>query len=259
MFPFLNIFGLHIPMYGLLLAAGFLICGFLAFFRTRKRGMVGENLIIIAAFLFGFAMLGGMLFYVFVTYTPEEIWALIRAGNWTALSGIVFYGAVIGGIIGAFLGSKVAKDDLRDYMDIIVPLIPLGHAIGRIGCFCAGCCYGRPTDSPIGIVYTHPVTDTPTGIPLLPVPLFEAAFNLLLFGFLMVLSARTRSRYLTTFWYCLLYGAGRFVLEFFRYDSIRGMAGGLSTSQWISLGLIAGALIAALLYKGYQRGKRAAA
>ena len=142
---------------------------------------------------------------------------------------------------------------MRDYLDIVVPVIPLGHAIGRIGCLCAGCCYGRPTDSAIGVVYTQPVGGAPTGVPLLPVPLFESAANLVIFGILMLISHKSKSRYLTTFLYCILYGITRFVLEFFRYDSIRGVTGGLSTSQWISLGLIAGALIAAVCYRIYKR------
>ena len=254
MCPYLHIFGLEVPMYGLMMAIGFLTCSVIAWVRTRKRGLVGENLIIIAAMVLLFALIGGMLFFLLVTYTPEQIIGFIREGKWDMLvGGIVFYGALIGGVIGAWIGSKIAKDDIRNYLDIVVPVIPLGHAIGRIGCLCAGCCYGRPTDSAIGVVYTEPAGGAPTGIPLLPTQLFESAANLVIFAILMIVSAKTRSKYLTTFLYCILYGITRFVLEFFRYDSIRGMAGGLSTSQWISLGLIAGALIAAACYKLYKK------
>lgn len=253
MLPFIHVFHLNIPMYGLMMAVAFLLCGFLCYFRTKKRGKIGENLIIIAAFIFGFAMIGGVLLFVLVTYTPEQILQLIRQGDWESLlhGGIVFYGALIGGIIGAFLGSLVARDDLRDYLDIVVPVIPLGHAIGRIGCFCAGCCYGRPTDSILGVVYTQSVGGAPVGIRLLPVQLMESAALLVLFVILMIVSHHTSSRYLTTVLYCILYGIIRFVLEFFRYDSIRGIAGGLSTSQWISLGLVAGAVLFSIVYHRY--------
>lgn len=243
-------------MYGLMMAIGFLTCSVIAWFRTRKRGMIGENLIIIAAMVLLFALIGGMLFFLLVTYTPEQIIRLIREGKWDMLmGGIVFYGALIGGVFGAWIGSKIARDDIRNYLDIVVPVIPLGHAIGRIGCLCAGCCYGRPTDSAIGVVYTEPVGGAPTGVPLLPTQLFESAANLVIFVILMIVSGRTRSKYLTTFLYCILYGTIRFVLEFFRYDSIRGSAGGLSTSQWISLGLIAGAIIAAVCYHLFKRNR----
>ena len=73
MYPYLNVFFINIPMYGLMLAAGFLVCGFICWHRTRKRGKQGENLIIIAAMLFLFALLGGMLLYDLVTYSPDEI------------------------------------------------------------------------------------------------------------------------------------------------------------------------------------------
>lgn len=259
MCPFLHIFGIQIPMYGLLMAAAFLLCSFIAWYRTRKRGLQGENLIIIAALVLLFAMIGGMLLYDLVTYSPEQIAELIREGDWDPLlgGGIVFYGALIGSILGAWIGSKIAKDDIRNYLDIVVPVIPLGHAIGRVGCLCAGCCYGQPTDSPIGVIYTDPISDVPTGIPLLPVQLFESAANLVIFGILMAVSHKTKSRYLTTFLYLILYGVTRFILEFFRYDSIRGSAGGLSTSQWISLGLIAADLIAAACYQMYKHRRTA--
>ena len=251
MLPYLHLFGLTIPMYGLMLAAAFLLCGFLSWHRARKRGLLGENLIIIAAFVFLFAMIGGGLLYDLVTYSPEQILAFIRAGEWTYLlkGGIVFYGGLIGGVIGGFVGSKVAKDDLRNYLDVVVPVLPLGHAIGRIGCFCAGCCYGRPTLGSIGICYAHPISDAPTDVSLLPVQLMESCANLVIFVLLMLVSRKTRSRYLTTFLYGILYGVTRFVLEFFRYDSIRGTAGGLSTSQWVSIGLVAGSVLGAVMYR----------
>ena len=246
-------------MYGLMLALGFLLCGVIAWIRTRRRGLQGENLIIIAAMLFLFAMMGGILFYILVTYSPAAILEMIRKGRWDELfGGIVFYGALIGGVIGAFVGSKIARDDIRNYLDIVVPVIPLGHAIGRVGCLCAGCCYGAPTDSPIGVVYTHPIGGAPTGVALLPVQLFESAANLVIFAVLMTVSHKTKSKYLTTVLYCIFYGITRFILEFFRYDSIRGAAGGLSTSQWVSLGMIAGAIAASVIYRIWKHRKKEA-
>ena len=257
-------------MYGLMLAAAFLVCSFLSWIRTRKRGLPGENLIIIAAMVLLFALLGGELFFIFVTYSPKMILEIIRAGEWESLfGGIVFYGGLIGGVIGGFLGSIIARDDIRNYLDVVVPVLPLGHAIGRIGCFCAGCCFGWPTDSSIGVVYTEPVGGAPTGIKLLPVQLFESAVNLLIFAVLMIVSHKMVKkrdtadkigpRYLTTFLYCIFYGIARFSLEFFRYDSIRGSAAGLSTSQWVSVGLFAAGLIGVVIYAVYRKRLAAAA
>jgi len=255
MLPFIHVLNRDVPMYGIMLALGFVLVSVISFFRAIKRGLKGENLIIIAAFVLGFALIGGKLTYTFVTWSPAEIIHMVNQGDWENLlgGGIVFYGGLISGIIGAFLGSLVAKDDLRNYLDVVVPVIPLGHAIGRIGCLCAGCCYGRPTDSIIGIVYPQNIGGAPVGMELLPVPLLECTVNLMIFGVLMYVSAKTSSRYLTCILYCILYGIARFILEFFRYDTIRGIAGGLSTSQWISLGLIAGAIIMLFILKKYRR------
>ena len=276
MLPFINIFGLNIPIYGLMMVVGLIGGSCITYMRARRVGLIGENLIIILACALGCAILGGGLLYVLVTYTPSEIIALIKAGKWNALAGIVFYGALIGGTLGALLGSAIAGDDIRNYLDVVVPVIPLGHAFGRIGCFCAGCCYGRPTDSAIGVVYTQAIGGAPLGVRLLPVQLFEASADVILFIILMAVSARLRSgnmmtnradsvvndgsraavagiksRYLTTCLYCMLYGVARFILEFYRYDSIRGMAAGLSTSQWISIVFAAGGTVGLVFcYKG---------
>lgn len=243
MLPFINVFGLNIPMYGLMMAVGFIGGGGIAYIRARRVGLIGENLIIILACALGCAILGGGLLYVLVTYTPTEIIALIKEGNWNAMTGIVFYGALIGGTLGALLGSVIARDDIRNYLDVVVPIIPMGHAFGRIGCFCAGCCYGRPTDSAIGVIYTQAVGGAPPGVRLLPVQLFEAGGDIIIFLILISVSDKTKSRYLTTCLYCILYGIVRFILEFYRYDSIRGMAAGLSTSQWISIVLATGGVV----------------
>lgn len=245
MYPFLHIFGLHIPMYGLLMAVGFFGSALIAAVRTKKRGLCVENLIVMAAFALGFAMIGGGLLFVFATYSLTEIAEILKAGQWKLIfgGGIVFYGALIGGVIGAIVGSRIVKDDVRRYLDAAVPVIPLGHALGRVGCFCAGCCYGLPTDGKLGVVYTHPVGGAPTGIRLLPVQLFEAGADIVIFVILMLVSRKAKSRYTTSYLYCMLYGTVRFILEFFRYDSIRGSAWGLSTSQWVSIGLIVAAAV----------------
>ena len=251
---YINIFNIEIPVYGICLAAAFVICSVISYIRCVRRGMDGNNLIIIAAFVFGFALLCGGLLFMFVTYPLDEIIELIKHGDWDALmGGIVFYGGLAGGIVGAYIGSKIAMDDLRNYMDIVIPVVPLGQAIGRAGCFAAGCCFGRPTDSAIGVIYTDPMGTAPTGVSLLPVQLFESAACLIIFVILMIVSSKTVSRYLTTFLYCIMYGVTRFVLEFFRYDSIRGSAFGLSTSQWISLLMIVSACAAAVIVEGKMK------
>ncbi|MCL1952665.1 MAG: prolipoprotein diacylglyceryl transferase, partial [Oscillospiraceae bacterium] len=125
------------------------------------------------------------------------------------------------------------------------------HACGRVGCFCAGCCYGR--EAAWGIAFTH-APGAPNGVPLVPVQLFEAGFNLLLMAAILIFKPERRRPGLLLPLYLAAYAAARFVLEFFRGDSGRGVLL-LSTSQWISLLVILPAAIALFLRRnaGHSR------
>ena len=105
MYPIIYIFGKPIGTYGLLMVLGFLTAGYLAARKSRKHGLVPEDVIVVGAVAFGFAMLFGGLLFVFVTYPLDYILEQVRQGNFDIFfSGIVFYGALIGGIAGAVLG-----------------------------------------------------------------------------------------------------------------------------------------------------------
>jgi len=252
MFPYITIGTLTLPAYGVMMTSGILISGLLAFVRVKKAGLSGDDFLIIATCAVGLGLIGARLTYVFVSFSFTEIAAFIRSGQAGRLllqGGMVFYGGLAGGILGALLGTRLARALLTDFLNPVVPALPLAHAIGRIGCFCAGCCYGIPTDSWLGVVYTHPVGGAPTGVSLLPVQLFESGFNLLIFLFLIVFTKKTTPKTLVLPVYVICYGSIRFFLEYYRYDSVRGALLGLSTSQWFS---IAGVLLS-IAYIGYHR------
>jgi phosphatidylglycerol:prolipoprotein diacylglycerol transferase len=126
--------------------------------------------------------------------------------------------------------------------DAFAPGIALGHVIGRMGCFFAGCCYGRPTDVPWAITFTNQYAaanvGTPLNIPLHPTQLYEAGAELIILILLLVFERRGRSFPGRTFWgYMLMYGVTRFIIEFYRGDA-RGAIGAFSTSQFVSLVLV---------------------
>ena len=125
---------------------------------------------------------------------------------------------------------------------MLVPTLPLIHALGRVGCFCAGCCYGVEAAEPWGIPFTHAIA-APNGVPLLPVQLYECAAELMIFLFLLWYAPRAASKGGILRAYMLAYAPVRFVLEFFRGDVVRGIYGPLSTSQWISLAVMAAAIV----------------
>jgi len=128
--------------------------------------------------------------------------------------------------------------------DVIVPSLALGHSIGRIGCLMAGCCWGAACDLPWAITYTDPVAAERLGTPLFrpvhPFPIYEALFNFGLYLLLAALFKRRLAAGRVFATYLVLYGIGRFLLEWTRGDAMRGfvLGGILSTSQLISLGLI---------------------
>ena len=124
---------------------------------------------------------------------------------------------------------------------MLVPALPLVHAVGRVGCFCAGCCYGRAAPPPWGIAFTHAIAG-PNGVPLLPVQLWEAGAELVIFAFLLWYAGRAAGPGQMLRAYVFCYAPVRFVLEWFRGDPARGMYGPLSTSQWLSLVVLALAL-----------------
>ena len=143
------------------------------------------------------------------------------------MSGFVFYGGLFGAIIGLKLYSEIMKTDFHILTDIIAPIFPLFHAFGRIGCFFAGCCYGKD-------IYWGIAMEFSPKVPRIPVQLIESGYLFFITGFLFLLEKKMHKGNLL-FVYLFLYSIGRFILEFFRGDIIRGYWYGLSTSQWISV------------------------
>ena len=137
-------------------------------------------------------------------------------------------------------------------MPLLVPALALVAALGRVGCFCAGCCYGVECVSPVSVVFPAASLAAPPGVPRLPVQLFEAAVQLALFLALLWFTARPRRTRFAAEFYLACYCPARFVLEFFRGDVARGALWGLSTSQWLS----AAGFLAVSLYFFMRSGRK---
>ncbi len=152
----------------------------------------------------------------------------------------VFFGGLLGGMGAIILVCRKNKTPILPVFDIFAPALALGHAIGRVGCHLAGCCYGiemrhHPAFS---VIYPASSLGAPSGVPLLPVPLLEAAFLLALSIALIALYLRGNTPGMCVSAYIIAYSAWRFVIEFFRGDALRGVYGPLSTAQIISMGLL---------------------
>ncbi len=249
MLPYICFLGKTVRMYGLCIAVGMVVAGFFMAFECKKKKLLWENALIAMATAIGTGFIGSKILYLAVTFTPQELLEIIKQGKTHDIlsGGFVFYGGLICGVLGALLGIRVANCRMTDYENVLIKTVPLAHGFGRIGCFCAGCCYGKPTAGILHVIYSHPVSDAPVGVPLVPVQLYEALFNFILFFVLLAIDRKYPKNRILLPVYILAYSAERFIIEFFRYDAARGFWLGLSTSQWISAAVFAaGAVLLAV-------------
>ncbi len=242
MLPTINVFGLIVPMYGPLILLGCVLGILVAVYMPARRDVPKQDIFFGALYALLGTIIGAKLLYLAISL-PGLIEAH-GAAPWTLddvsylfKHGFVFYGGLIGAVGGIFAYGKQFRLRFWHLTDSLIPSVPLIHAIGRIGCFCAGCCYGRPMDPPWG-VYFSADSAAPFGVSLFPVQLAEAALNFMLFIALFVYSRKPRADRQLTGLYITGYGIIRFALEFVRGDGDRGLFWLLSTSQWISLALI---------------------
>lgn len=250
MYPEIEIFGHSIPTYGLMAAAG-MICGLLfVFFYARRWKIDGENAVYIyAGGLLGCGV-GAKVLYLILSIgqiiSDVKEYGIALAFRAHVMGGLVFYGGLLGAIAGAAIVARFLKYDIREYYPALVPGIAVMAGFGRIGCVLTGCCYGAHTDSPFHVIYPEGGT-APAGVPLVPVQLYEALYEFLLVVVLMLIvrfAPALRVKLLSI--YCALYAVFRFILEFWRADEVRGIWGPFSTSQWISLAILAFLLIKTL-------------
>ena len=256
MCPYIKLFEVSIPSYGLMIAFGVVFANFIAIFLLRKQQDFND-FIILEAYCFLGAFLGAKLLYIFVSFKNID-WShmmSISYFNQFMQGGFVFYGGFIGGITATLIGGKVHGIEARQYIRNSIFLIPLIHAFGRIGCFMVGCCYGRPYEGFGAVVFPKESYAVP-GIKLFPVQLVEAGL-LMIISVAILLFQSVKGFYYTIELYLLLYGIARFILEKYRYDEIRGVFFGLSTSQWISIILIIVAVSSVLInhHKHLQQQK----
>ena len=148
--------------------------------------------------------------------------------------GWVVYGGILGGILGGYFYTRKHHLPFLRYFDWTMPSFALSQAFGRIGCFLAGCCYGCETTSHFSVVFPQGSL-APSGIPLVPTQLMSSAFDFCLCIFLVSLIRKKKWDGQIGCAYLIIYSFGRFIIEFFRGDLIRGSVGFLSTSQFISI------------------------
>ncbi len=248
---------ISLPTYGLLLAAAFLLALAVAIRLARRSGIDPAAVadLWIASLLAGVVGAKLLLYVIDFRYYvahPSAILATLRSAG-------VFYGGLAAAVAVCLIMVRRRGLDGWAVGDAAAPAIALGQAVGRLGCFAAGCCYGRTCARPWAVVFTdpaaHEITGVPLGEPLHPVQLYLSAADLLLFLALLLVFRRRRFTGQVFLLYLVLYAALRGTLEIFRGDP-RGSIVGMSTSQAISL--LAGAAGVVLYILRSRSARRAA-
>lgn len=245
MLPYIYIFGYPLPMYGVCAIVGMIIAVFMATRLANGCGLPKSD-VVFASFYCGIGIIIGAKLMYFITMLPKFVsnFDVFLNNPFAVLiyvfSGFVFYGGLIGGALGVVIYCKQFKMPLKPFMEVAAPAIPLMHGIARIGCLCAGCCYGMEYHGPFAITYPeNEMIDGLGGVPRFPTQLVETVVNLILFVFLYFMVKRGKSKNGEALGvYAIVYSVMRFCLEFVRGDAVRGGFLGLSTSQWISLLLL---------------------
>jgi len=243
--------------YGVLLAIAFLAGLWVASRQARKAGLDPARITDMAVYVLIGGLIGAKLMLVvvehdFYFHNPRELLSILQSGG-------VFYGGLLGALpVAWWYARRHALSGWRT-ADVLAPGVALGQAIGRLGCFAAGCCYGKVCDRPWAVTfhdaYATRAVGTPLEVPLHPTQLYESAAALLIFFGLLWLSGRKRFEGQVALVYLVFYAATRFVIEFYRGDAARGTVfhGLLSTSQFIAI-LVA--VAAGVLYPYLMRRRR---
>jgi phosphatidylglycerol:prolipoprotein diacylglycerol transferase len=243
MFPELfKIGSFPIHTYGVLMALAFLAALLIAARLGQRDGLPKERVYDLGLWMLLAGLVGSKVLMLWTEPNYSENWRNFFSFDFLR-SGGVWYGGFIGGVLAGFLLMRYYKLPWWKTADAFAPGIALGQAIGREGCFAAGCCWGKPSNLPWACSFTeraHELTGVPFGIHLHPTQLYESIAMLIVFFVLYRLHKRKRFDGQVVLFYGLTYGFVRFVIEFWRDDPRGDIAGltsltHLSTSQMISL------------------------
>jgi len=237
-FPVLIKIGpLTVHTYGFLIATAFLVALAVAAGRAKKIGLPQDKITDLGFYTLVAAIVGSRLFFILTNWGHYAAHPIDMLKIWEG--GLVFYGGVIFAAPTAIWYARRVGLPVWQTADICAPSIAIGHAIGRLGCFCAGCCYGKPAEGvPWAVVFTDPESLAVKGVPLHPSQIYESAAEFLNFMILIYLGRRRSFDGRLFSIYLLNYSIIRSVVELFRGDEVRGfIVPGVSISQGISAAL----------------------
>jgi phosphatidylglycerol:prolipoprotein diacylglycerol transferase len=242
----ISIGSFHLPTYGVLLVLAILGGIYTSMRLGRGVGLDSAQVLDFCTWLILVALVGAKVLMVLTEWSyyrdhPGEIFSVS-----TLMAGGVFYGGFLAALFFTIWYVRVQKLSFWKLSDVLAPAVALGQSVGRLGCFSAGCDYGKPTSVPWGVVFTssfaHEVAGVPLGVRLHPTQIYESLATLIIFGLLLWWFPKRQRDGDVFLAYVGLYAVARFFLEFLRGDDDRGFVFNhlLSTSQFIALLALAG-------------------
>ncbi|MCF6247006.1 MAG: prolipoprotein diacylglyceryl transferase [Desulfobacula sp.] len=217
MYPILlSIGSFKLYTYGFFIAVGFLAAMWISKRLARPQNIAPQTITDVYFVIMLSAIAGARALYVFISFDAykNNLFDIFKIWN----GGLVFFGGFCAAILCSIVYIKKRNLPLWTIADIIAPGVALGHAFGRIGCFFAGCCYGKVCDLPFAVQYSHPESLAPLGVLLHPTQIYSVISNLILFFILLALHKKKKFDGQVFLIYIMLYSFFRSIIEFFRGD-----------------------------------------
>ena len=252
-------YALHFHSYTVMFALAFLAGTLLPVWQNFKREKPFPITTMGGVWIFFGALVGSKVYW-WIQYGE---WADLKWGLFLINGGLVFYGGLIGGVLGGLAYLRWCRAPMGPVADLVIPYVALAHAIGRLGCFLNGCCWGGVTTEPWGVIYPRTgwgayheqlvagliKKGAQCPLPVHPTQAYEALGCVAIFLLLRVIYSKGTPTGLIVGLYMLFYGMLRFTTEYFRGDSFRPLLG-LTVSQLVAFGLMVAGLAVLVRLRG---------
>jgi phosphatidylglycerol:prolipoprotein diacylglycerol transferase len=243
--------------YGFMLALSFWVGIYVAAKRAEKRGVAPVHIYDLSIVLILGAVIGSRTLYI-LTHREDYHSLLDIIALWQG--GATFYGGLALALAGALVFLRRRRLSFFVTADACAPSIALGVALTRIGCFLSGCCFGHPTSGPLGVVFPphSPAGYYCPGVPLHPTQLYSSFFGFAIAGVLLAADRKRPFNGFTFALLCILYGAGRYTVDFFRYYEPSAIVWSHTTiSQLMSIVLIVAGVCMLVVFGRGKKGEKA--
>ncbi len=238
----INIFGLPVRSYGLMLVLGFTLAVLRMVKVARARGWPADRMYDLGLTSLLSGVLGARLIFVLINPQTESLSRFFRFWE----GGLSFHGGLVFAVIAVYIHCRIIKLPFLEFADLAAPSVAIAYGVTRIGCFLNGCCYGAPTNAPWGCVFSgHGVTTPPSH----PTQIYSALCSFIIFAILVRASKTPHRTGFVLALYIGLYGIYRFIVEHFRAGfSASYLVWGLTEAQVVSIIMTAASVAILLIF-----------